>query len=200
MTEIGLKERLKRLKDAHAWRLMKSDFGPKIFVVGYFKTGTTSVGKALQLLGYKHSSFNHHAFRKLYNKRRIEELIRFTSKFESFDDAPWLKEDVIPIMDKAFPKSKWIYLERDEKSWKNSWRKWRTSLNKDSDPDQEWVSYQKHAVFIKQYFKERGNSHFIALDVRDPEGFEKLGSFLGKTPPNSSFPHENKSPHDLVTS
>ncbi len=193
MTAISLKERLKRFIDAHAWRFMQSDYGPKVFVIGYFKTGTTSVGKALELLGFKHSSFNHYVFRKLYKKGKLDKIILFTSKFESFDDAPWLKEDVIPILDKAFPKSKWIYLERDEESWKRSLKRWKASLNKVSNPEKGWMDYQNHANFILKYFEEKSKSNFITLDVRDPEGFKKLGIFLGKISPTPFFPHYNKS-------
>ena len=46
----------KTMADAHLWRWKRSDFGPKVFVIGYNKTGTTSVGIALKMLGYDHSS------------------------------------------------------------------------------------------------------------------------------------------------
>jgi hypothetical protein len=41
-------------------------YDSKIFCIGFNKTGTTTVGKSLKMLGYKHSSFNKKVYRKYY--------------------------------------------------------------------------------------------------------------------------------------
>lgn len=100
-----MKHTLRRFKDRWLWRLYPKKTEAKIFVVGYNKTGTTSVGKALQKLGYRHSSFNEFVWRELYNKGNIDGVINYTKRFESFDDLPWLKEDLLPILFETFPNS-----------------------------------------------------------------------------------------------
>ncbi|WP_299106678.1 sulfotransferase [uncultured Winogradskyella sp.] len=171
----------------------KSRYGPKIFCIGYNKTGTTTLGKSLKMLGYKHSSFDRKIYRKYYLKSKYNKIIDYTSKFESFDDLPWLKEDMIPVLDKAFPGSKFIYLTREEHAWKKSFYKW-TYKTKGAYPDVEegWEAYKKHEAFVLDYFKAHPKDQFIVLDVKDKTGFEKLALFLGKTPIQANFPHFNQ--------
>jgi len=45
---------------------------------------------------------------------------------------------------------------------------------------------------VLNYFKNRSEQEFIILDIKDPEGFKKLGLFLGKTTSRDGFPHFNK--------
>lgn len=170
-------------------------YGPKVFCIGYNKTGTTTVGKSLERLGYKHSSFNKRVWRKFYRAGDTNSILRYTAKFDSFDDIPWLKEDMIPILDKAFAGSKFIYLERDEVSWKQSYLRWNLYMY-GSSPDVEtaWEGYKRHRDFVLRYFNERPSDQFIALDISDPVGFKKLANFLGKNAPQDAFPHYNKTP------
>src|SRR5699024_4627029 len=88
----------------------KPRYDSKIFCIGFNKTGTTSLGRALTDLGFRHSSFSQIVWRKYYQRGKIDKVLKYTAKFESFDDLPWLKEDMIPVLDKHFPGSKFIYL------------------------------------------------------------------------------------------
>ena len=59
---------------------------------------------------------------------------------ESFDDLPWLKEGLPPILLETFPNSKFIYVQRDEASWKRSYRDWnkfRQNNNVDENKAEE---------------------------------------------------------------
>ena len=172
---------------------IKPDYGPKVFCIGYNKTGTTSLGKSLELLGYRNSSFNTRVWRKLYKQGKIDRVIRYTAKFESFDDLPWLKEDMIPLLDTTFPGSKFIYLERDEAGWKKSFSTWAHSVT-GSTPDAEkgWEKYLQHQNFVLDYFANRSHDEFLRLTIQDPQGFRKLGEFLGRKAPQDPFPHWNK--------
>ena len=172
----------------------KKQFGPKVFCIGFNKTGTTSLGRALGSLGYRNSSFNRVVWRQYYLKGKIEKVIEYASKFESFDDLPWLKEDLIPFLDKSFPGSKWIYLERDEKEWKSSFVKWsKNRFGYSYDPDDGRRKYDAHRKFVFKYFETRVNKDLLVLSIKDPEGFKKLAEFLGKQTDQFEFPHFNKS-------
>lgn len=170
------------------------DYGPKVFCIGYNKTGTTTIGKAFGLLGYRNSSFNRRVWRDLYLRGEIESVIKYTARFSSFDDLPWLKEDMIPILDKRFPGSRFVYLFREEAAWKKSYLDWSYQVT-GHYPDVEagWAAYEKHRDFVLSYFEGRAGSDFISLEIRDPFGFRRLGEFLGKEAPSDAFPVFNRS-------
>lgn len=176
-----------------ALKFKKESYGPKVFCIGYNKTGTTTLGESFELLGYNNSSFNKIVWRKLYKKGNIDAIIKYTSKFESFDDLPWLLEDMIPILDQKFPHSKFVYLEREESEWKNSFLKWRQKIfGNTPDVDLAWGKYKNHEKFVKDYFSGRENKDLITLNVKDPQGMTKLAEFLRKDTDLVSFPHFNK--------
>jgi hypothetical protein len=170
----------------------KPSQGPKAFCIGFNKTGTTSVGAALEMLGYDHSTFNRRVWLD-YLKGRVDKVIEYTGKYESFDDLPWLKEDMVPILDRSFPGSKFVYLERDEISWKRSLAWWsEVTFGKSYDANAKWEEYLMHREFVLNYFKDRPLGDFLILDVRDPIGFRKLADFLGKTAPQDAIPWYNR--------
>lgn len=115
-------------------------------------------------------------------------MLKYTAKFESFDDLPWFKEDMIPILDNTFPGSKFIYLSRDEESWKNSYSRWTYIVTGEKpDVDTGWKRYKAHETFVVSYFKDRSADDFITLNVKDKKGVEKLAKFLNKQAPQSQF-------------
>jgi hypothetical protein len=175
------------------YRLRKGSYGSKVFCIGYNKTGTTSLGKSFELLGYRNSSFNKKVWRTYYANQEIDKILKYASKFDSFDDLPWLKEDLIPILDKAFSNSKFVYLTRDEESWKNSFKKWSFKVfGTTPDPEKAWEGYKNHERFVNEYFKDRSSEDFLVLNIEDDKGFKKLSEFLGKETDRESFPHFNK--------
>jgi len=171
----------------------KPSYTSKVFCIGYNKTGTTSLGKSLGLLGFRNSSFNERVWRKYYKNNEIAKILKYTAKFDSLDDLPWLKEDMIPILDRTFPKSKFIYLTRDEESWKKSMYNWRQkTFGEYPDLVKSLEEYRNHGVFVLDYFKNRPKEDFIILDIKDKNGFKKLAEFLGKETNINGFPHFNK--------
>lgn len=172
---------------------VKPQYQGKIFCIGFNKTGTSSLGKSLELLGYKNSSFNKVVWNNYYLNNRIDKVLDYTSKFDSFDDLPWLKEEMIPVLDKTFPKSKFIYLTREEKAWKKSLYDWRFKTFGDyPDLEQSVKEYRAHEKFVLEYFKNRPDDDFLILDIKDNKGFKKLATFLGKEANQDGFPHLNK--------
>lgn len=173
--------------------LRKPEYNSKVFCIGYNKTGTTTIGKSLEMLGYRNTSFNKKVFSKYYKNNKIEKVLDYTARFDSADDLPWLKVDMIPILDRTFPKSKFIYLTRDEESWKESLSEWSFNrTGKYPDIESELKQFRNHKAFVFDYFENRDNEDFIILDVRDPVGFKKLADFLDKKTDREGFPHFNE--------
>ena len=198
---MGFKERMIRKIISNVHNFLKRielafrqpKYNSKVFCIGYNKTGTTTLGKSLEMLGYRHSSFNKKVWRKFYKNNEIVKILKYTAKLDSVDDLPWLKEDMIPILDRVFPNSKFIYLTRDESSWKKSLYNWRYKI-KGTYPDikESLKKFRKHKDFVLDYFKDRPTNQFIVLDIKDGDGFKKLADFLGKKTTRKKFPHYNK--------
>lgn len=179
--------------------LRKKKYTSKVICIGYNKTGTTSLGQSLRMLGYRHSTFDQKVWRKYYKNNQIVKILNYTAKFDSVDDLPWLKEDMIPILDRVFPNSKFIYLTRDEESWKRSLYNWTYQLTgKYPDIDERLNDYRKHKEFVMNYFHDKPDDQFLILDIKDKKGFKKLAKFLGKKPIQESFPHHNKTTHKSI--
>lgn len=185
---MSIKVRIIRIID----RLKPSDYGPKVFCIGFNKTGTTSCGKAFELLGLRNKSFDTFIWRELYKNGHIGRVLKIASKYDSFDDLPWLKEEMIVLLDKTFPGSKFVYLERDEESWKKSIYYW-TYKEKGVYPDMDRVlsEFREHKKFVFEFFKGRSKD-LLVIDVSEPDAFHKLAKFLGKEAPFAHMPHENK--------
>lgn len=171
----------------------KKQYDSKIFCIGFNKTGTTSFGLALKKLGYSHSSFNRVIWRDYQKKTRLHRIMRYTACFDCFDDLPWLKEDMIPVLDAAFPNSKFVYLYREEEAWKRSYARWhQQTFGSIPDADAKFNEYKEHERFVRKYFHER-EGDFLELDISSPGAYKSLVDFLGVESSEAAFPHMNKS-------
>ena len=186
----------------------------KIFEIGMMKTGTTSLGRAFEILGYKHKGWS----LKIYNqflesdKKDYKILYEVIDNYDAFVDAPWRSCDY-RILDKKYPNSKFILLERDDESWIRSmehwcspklnedWKSWSSEFDR-SGIDEKWVtdrdnlikekldSKKLHYSERKKYFKNRPND-LLVMNICSGEGWEVLCPFLNKPIPNVSFSKEN---------
>jgi hypothetical protein len=187
----------------------------KIFEVGVMRTGTTSLGRAYEILGFNHRGCSHILNNKFKKERDYNMLFNVIDKYDAFQDVPWHSIDV-QILDKKYPGSKFILLERDDESWIRSLEYWSSpALNKDweewIEPDRDlvtekWVidrdnlikeylewKYLKYEK-IKEYFRDRKDD-LLVMNICDGEGWEVLCSFLNISIPkvglNVPFPKVN---------
>ena len=186
---MSIKKKLQKISEL----LRSPNYGPKVVCIGFNKTGTTSCGKALEMLGYRNLSFDPYVWREVYKKGDIKKVLKIASKYDSFDDLPWLKEDMIPLLDQTFMGSKFIYLERDEESWMKSIYNWNFKEKGYYPEDMEKLlsEFRNHKNFVETFFKER-EKDLLKIDVTSPNAFTQLATFLEKKAPQSQMPHENK--------
>ena len=186
----------------------------KIFEIGVSKTGTTSLGRAYEILGFRDKGVSKIITKKFYKSEPYDYNILFEviDRYGAFQDSPWHNCDY-KILDKRYPGSKFILLERDDKSWIRSLEYWSSPiLNEDWETwldeydrntiDERWKTDRdnlikekldwKHLKYrgIKEYFKNRQND-LLVMNICDGEGWEKLCSFLNKPVPDVPFPKEN---------
>ena len=176
----------------------------KIFGIGLNKTGTTTLDKCGQELGYRVKGCD----RKLLIDFRAGKFQRFDSviaKYDLFQDWPW------PLMykhlDKSYPGSKFILTTRiSDIAWLESLKKhsMRTGVNNCRSlaygyeyPHQNETSYlnqyNSHNHEVREYFSGRPND-FLEICWEKGDGWEKLCRFLGKEVPSIPIPHANKAP------
>ena len=177
----------------------------KIFCIGFQKTGTTSLGMALRMLGYDVCSpygrmivTNPHIARKA-TSWAISKL----PYHDAFEDNPWpllYKE-----LDYLCPGSKFILTTRNPKGWIRSMRKYFGDYQAAAE---EWIygenctplrnprrclkRYKQHNRDVRSYFKGRDND-LLELDLSEGDNWEKLCGFLGHKIPAAPFPMSLKS-------
>lgn len=173
----------------------------KVFCIGFQKTGTTSLGKALGMLGYKVCGPVGTLDPDIQDKA-LEIALKYTDRYDAFEDHPW------PLLyrelDRIYPGSKFILTVRRPKSWLKSVLNYFGGY--DSAPDRRWVygagnpvgnerlylrRFKEHNKNAKAYFKDRPDD-FLVLDLAKDNGWEELCAFLGHEVPNKPFPHLNK--------
>ncbi len=176
----------------------------KIICVGFQKTGTTSLKKALQILGYKVGG-NKPSLLLPILQNRWKKVNRKLSKFDAVEDNPWTI--IYKKIDHSISGCKFILTYRDPESWFRSVERY-FKLPRPISPMHEWIYgkgmgqiaaekdntlaiYNKHIQNVREYFKNRPND-FLEIDIINGDGWEKISRFLNKNIPKDSFPHRNK--------
>ena len=172
----------------------------KVFGIGFHKTATTSLAKALSYLGYRVTGPNW-VDNPNIGEEVYEMAFDLVSRFDAFQDNPW------PILykelDGKFPGSKFILTLRSTDDWIRSMV---NHFNEEETPMREWIygvgypkgnedvyiaRYERHNRDVREYFHDRGND-LLVLNITAGEGWEKLCPFLGKRVPPVRFPCANR--------
>lgn len=127
----------------------------KVFGVGFSKTGTTSLEKALRTLGYRawraHWQNPHNSYLlALYIHRDYDEIFRIVNYYDAFADGPWGGTQLYREIYRRLPESKFILTIRDAESWYVSFEKLITmfDLNLETALD----SYHANGMYGSAYF------------------------------------------------
>jgi len=172
----------------------------KIFCIGFQKTGTSSIGKALEILGYRTCG-------AVALQEQDPTKIRTTAfanvdKFDAFQDNPW------PLLylelDQRFPGSKFILTRRDPQSWIKSvvrhfgntgrpMLKWIYGVPYPKGNEEVFLErYDKHNQDVLEYFSQRPGD-LLVLDIETDNQWPHIAKFLNTDVPTVAFPHANKS-------
>lgn len=173
----------------------------KIVCVGVGRTGSTSMGKAFKILGYKTTGCNSHFWRNMVYNRYLEDIYETIDHYDAFHDRPW--RSLYKYIDQKFPGSKFVYTYRDmTECAKSYWRKFRKTelLHLDCDDKEapDWYIRARRRELrdreqkILKYF-DGYDEDFLRFNVWAGDGWEKLCRFLNKPIPDVPFPHEHRS-------
>jgi hypothetical protein len=179
--------------------------GPKIFCVGFHKTGTTSLYAALTELGYRVSgTIGHRLTAERLHREGAALCISTARKFDAVEDMPW------PIffreLDAAFPGSKFVLTVRAPDAWFASIDKHFGDVDSEMhrfiygaehgrarDNRERWLAVMAaHNEAVRAHFAGRPDQ-FLEMNLTAGEGWARLAPFLGRAIPTTPFPVKNTS-------
>jgi len=170
--------------------LFKKKNEPKVFCIGYVKTGLTTLTKALKILGYRSVQYLRTSVEP--KEGWIEYITN--CNYDAFADAPIRRRNIYIEIDKTIPDSKFILTIRDTQSWRRSYLNYFRGSPWDIKNPQELRQfiqrYEDHNKQVIEYFKDRPDKLLI-MNIIEGDGWEKLCDFLNKPIPKKSFPHRN---------
>lgn len=174
----------------------------KIFCIGFQKTGTTSLGRALEILGYKVCGPIGVTNPQIQDKA-LEWALQKIPHHDAFQDNPW------PLLyrelDRMYPGSKFILTTRKPRAWLRSMKKYFGNYEAAAE---SWIYgegitplknplkcmriYRMHNQAVRQYFKDRPDD-LLEIDLSKGDPWPELCAFLGQPVPMTAFPRSNKS-------
>ena len=177
----------------------------RIFGIGLNKTGTTSLKRAFQALGYAHFDRRPKAFR-LYKKGQFDALFAMIDPFETFEDWPWPL--MVPqLLDRYGDTAKYILTRRrSAEVWVESLKSHSLKTHPINNPRLDIFGfeyphgaeaahsafYNRHCTEMERLFEARRHQ---LLDVcwETGDGWPELCGFLNVPVPDRAFPHANRS-------
>lgn len=181
---------------------------PKIFVLGLSKTGTTSIGDALETLGYRRLGWRDLRSRHMcytWANGDLSGLVDLTRYYDAFEDLPWPK--VYREMSALYPDAKFVLsVRRDEETWLRSmrthvgrgeWQPYAFFYGATTVPGNEEVmlqSYRNHTREVREFFEDK-KQRLVELNIDDGnEHWDVLCSIAqcpGGKIPAIAFPKAN---------
>lgn len=174
----------------------------KIFCIGFQKTGTTSLGRALEIMGYRVCGPVGVTNPQIQDKA-LDWAVEKIPHYDAFQDNPWpllYKE-----LDKMYPGSKFILTTRKPRSWLRSMKKYFGNYEAAAE---SWIYgdgitprknplkcmriYKQHNKEVREYFKSRPGD-LLEMDLADGKGWKEICEFLDQPIPRTPFPRSNKS-------
>lgn len=173
----------------------------KVFGIGMNKTGTTTLGRCLKILGYKHISHSEQLTR-MYHDDKTEKLIEKVKNVDSLEDWPW------PLMYRQlaqnFPDAKFVLtVRKSPEAWLKSLMLHSYKLPPKENyhdivfgfkyplghEDYHLEFYNKHNKEVIEYFSDKPG-RLLVVCWENGDGWEELCSFLNIKKPRKTFPHE----------
>ena len=175
----------------------------KVFGIGLNKTGTKTLGRCFEELGFLNTSYNLELLMAYY-EGNTGIIYKHIDKYSGFEDWPW------PLMykelEKKFSESKFILTTRSTPEvWYNSLVKHakrtgptlaRKLVYGYEDPfhhkEHHIKIYNNHIRDVLEYFSDKPEK-LLHVCWEDGDGWDKLCPFLNLSIPNKDFPHLNQS-------
>ncbi|KAK4554836.1 hypothetical protein LTR86_007984 [Recurvomyces mirabilis] len=185
---------------------------PKVFVIGLSKTGTSSIGDALALVGYKRLGWKDIRSRHLVHtwaNGDFDALIEQTKYYDAFEDLPW------PFMYKQlaelYPDARFVLsLRKDEQTWlrsmsrhvgRGAWQPYSYFYGTSQvEGNEELVlqSYRNHTDSVQNYFRNQPHRYTeLVIDDGDANWgvLCSVANCANETVTAAPFPRSNTAAH-----
>jgi hypothetical protein len=182
---------------------MKTMKTPKVFCIGFQKTGTTSMAAALELLGYRVTSIfgqdlGLDELRRSYVARGLE----IAREVDAVQDMPWPL--IFRELDATFPGSKFVLTWRETDRWlasicghfgRNPAVLQALTYGADAaapvgHEERYRAVYDRHNAEVRGYFRDRPGD-LLEMNLGRGDGWAPLCGFLGVPVPAAPFPASN---------
>ena len=178
----------------------------KIFGIGWAKTGTTTLGRCFEMLGFNHQSQKLELVKDLATGD-LSRIMALANEKESFEDWPWIL--LYKELDLAFPQSRFVLTQRESGKWLRSYKNMLRGQGENSEElnqirqilyglpfphvtDAALIKrYEKHNADVSAYFQRRPEA-LLVVDWERGHGWRDLCGFLSKEIPQEPFPHANR--------
>lgn len=174
---------------------------PKVFGIGFHKTGTSTLAEVLKIFGYSVTGSNWSTQEDIADTY-VERCKERSKRFDGFQDNPWPL--VYAEMDAMWPGSKFILTTRDADKWVASQVK---HFGRHETPMRRFIygeeygfpagneaHYKKvfndHIDAVRSHFEGRPED-FLEIDLTAGLGWDPICEFLGRDIPATPFPHAN---------
>lgn len=176
----------------------------KIFGVGLNKTGTKSLSRAVEILGFSSIHYAGHNTNDAIERAILEGKPIFSycpraiRKSDAYFDIP-ATERHFDVADRQYPGSRFILHTRDLDAWLDS-RERHVLRNQrfvaegrykgnwlDVDRAAWTEEWHTHHQRVRRYFADRPED-LLEVDVVRGDGWDKLAPFLGRPIPDEPFP------------
>ena len=179
----------------------------KVFIIGAPKTGTSSVGSALELMGCRVKGFDP-VLQDYYHHGHTKPALEQVTLFDAFADGPYNTGDFYKVLHQRFPGARFILTLRDEEPWSRSHEAHFSPSGQNAavrarfrmvqyDPE-EWLAwYRLRNDAIRHHFRE-SRKLLLELDIfRLPPGecWSRIAGHvpgLRCPPAGTPFPHTNR--------
>lgn len=178
---------------------------PKVFCVGFQKTGTTSLHAALTTLGYRTAAvIGDDLSADELAKSGAKLCVEAAKRFDAVEDMPW------PIffreLDAAYPDSKFVLTVRDADGWFGSidghfgdresemqaFVYGRDAAAPRGNRQRYVDVFNRHNAAVRAHFADRPYD-LLEMDLTAGDGWAELCGFLGDPVPHTPFPVKNRS-------
>lgn len=172
----------------------------KVFGIGLNKTGTSSLGKALKILGFmRHQTYNLE-FTELWFNGDTSAIYSCIDKNNSFEDWPWPMmykeiynkyENAYFILTKRKSSEVWFksLCKHADSSGPTPFRKMIYGYEMPHNFETEHIEfYERHNSEVIEFFKNHAPDRLLIMCFEEGDGWEKLCSFLDRPNPYIPFP------------
>ena len=171
----------------------------KIFCIGFHKTGTKSLGAALENLDYR--VCGPVRVKDPDIAKNASSLIHsLVPSYDAFQDDPWplFYED----LDRRYPGSRFILTVRSPDAWIDSavayfgdhdtpMRYYIYGVGRPKGNERIFLErYHRHNDEVRRYFRNRPED-ILTMDITRGDSYDPLCTFLGRDRPDVEFPRLN---------